>query len=67
MVDVKVTVGQRVEAGDTLVILEAMKMEHRLTALGAGLVDRVLVKKRDSVDYQQVLVDVSPFDLAETN
>lgn len=61
------TVGQRVEAGDTLVILEAMKMEHRLTALGAGLVDRVLVKKRDSVDYQQVLVDVSPFDLAETN
>lgn len=61
------TVGQRVEAGDTLVILEAMKMEHRLTALGAGLVDRVLVKKGDSVDYQQVLVDVSPFDLAETN
>jgi propionyl-CoA carboxylase alpha chain len=60
VVDVRVKQGQRVAAGDTLVVLEAMKMEHRLAATGPGLVGRVLVAVGDSVDYQQVLVDVTP-------
>ena len=60
VVEVSVTEGQQVAEGDTLVVLEAMKMEHRLTASGAGRVTRVLVAAGDSVDYQQLLVDVVP-------
>ena len=59
VVDVQVEVGQSVAAGDTLVVLEAMKMEHRLTAVGPGVVVRVLVQVGDTVDYQQVLVEVA--------
>ena len=32
VIDIKVKKGKKVKIGDTLVILEAMKMEHRLTA-----------------------------------
>jgi propionyl-CoA carboxylase alpha chain len=50
--------GDIVAAGDTLVILEAMKMEHRITASGAGVVARVHTTVGDSVEYRQVLVEV---------
>ena len=45
--------GQRVEEGDTLVLLEAMKMEHRIVASVAGAVTKVLVAAGDSVDALQ--------------
>ncbi|WP_404850430.1 biotin carboxylase N-terminal domain-containing protein [Dietzia kunjamensis] len=54
-----VSVGDRVEAGETLVVLEAMKMEHRYTAEEAGVVEKLLVAVGDTVDYQQLLVVVS--------
>lgn len=54
-----VAVGDRVEAGDTLVVLEAMKMEHRYTAEEAGVVERLLVAVGDTVEYQQLLVVVA--------
>ena len=45
-----------VEAGQTLVVLEAMKMEHRIVADTDGVVDEVLVSPGQSVDAHQVLV-----------
>lgn len=54
-----VSVGDRVGAGDTLVVLEAMKMEHRYTAEEAGVVEKLLVAVGDTVDYQQLLVVVT--------
>lgn len=68
VVAVPVAVGDSVEAGDTLVVLEAMKMEHRYTAEEAGIVDQLLVSVGDTVDYQQLLAVVSAgvdADLAE--
>ncbi len=53
---VEVQPGQHVAEGQTLVILEAMKMEHRVAADAAGVVDEVLVRPGQSVDAHQVLV-----------
>ena len=48
--------GDDVEAGDTLVVLEAMKMEHRITAPGPATVTEVLVAAGQAVDARQPLV-----------
>jgi propionyl-CoA carboxylase alpha chain len=48
--------GERVEAGALLVVLEAMKTEHRVTAPHAGVVDQVLVDEGQEVGAGTVLV-----------
>lgn len=53
---VDVEPGEAVAAGQTLVILEAMKMEHRITADQDGVVAQVLVQPGMSVDAHQVVV-----------
>ena len=52
---VEVAPGDRVIAGQTLVVLEAMKMEHRITADADGVVSEVLVEPGQSVDAHQVV------------
>jgi acetyl/propionyl-CoA carboxylase alpha subunit len=56
VVRVAVSAEQPVEAGDVLVVLEAMKMEQEVRAPHAGLVTRVLVAEGDQVDGGQPLV-----------
>jgi len=48
-VKVLVAVGDTVEAGDTVCVLEAMKMENNITAETAGTVAEVRVAAGDSV------------------
>ena len=50
--------GQAIEAGDVVVVLEAMKMETEITAPQAGTVAAVLVAAGDAVSGGQVLVEV---------
>ncbi|MFT3872858.1 MAG: biotin/lipoyl-binding protein [Nocardioides sp.] len=50
--------GQQIEAGDVLVVLEAMKMETEITAPTAGTVSAVLVSPGDAVTGGQVLVQL---------
>lgn len=59
---VKVAVGQddEVEAGDLLVVLEAMKMENALTAQTAGQVTALHIAEGDVVNTGDPLVDVTP-------
>ncbi len=57
---VAVVAGDAVVAGQTLVVLEAMKMEHRILAAADGVVERVLVEVGDSVDAHQVVVALTP-------
>ena len=52
----EVAVGDSVVAGQLLVILEAMKMEHRITAPVDGMVTQVNVAVGDQVDNGQMLV-----------
>ena len=56
IVSVEVAAGDTVEPGQVLVVLEAMKMEHRIEAHAKGTVDAVLVAPGDRVDAHQLLV-----------
>jgi acetyl-CoA carboxylase biotin carboxyl carrier protein len=49
-------VGQAVAAGDTLVILESMKMEMPVEATEGGTVKEILCKETQSVKEGEVLV-----------
>jgi acetyl/propionyl-CoA carboxylase alpha subunit len=59
VLSVEVVDGQRVAAGDLLVVIEAMKMEHRITASHDSDVVAVLVSPGDRVDAHQLLVELS--------
>ena len=50
--------GDRVERGQVLLILEAMKMEIRVTAPHAGVVEKVLVKEGETVGRGEGLVEL---------
>jgi biotin carboxyl carrier protein len=58
VVRVAVAAGDRVEAGQVLVVLEAMKMEHAVAAGGPGTVAEVAVAEGDQVETGRVLVVV---------
>ena len=55
-------VGAKVSKGDTLLILEAMKMEHVLTAPRDGVVAEVLVEVRDQVSDGTLLLRLEALD-----
>ncbi len=60
IVDVAVAEGDKVAKGAPLVVLEAMKMEHTLTAPFDGTVAQVSVKKGDRVAEHVLLVKLEP-------
>lgn len=53
---VAVTVGDAVTAGQTLVVVEAMKMQNELRAPRDGIVERVSVGVGETIDLGDVLV-----------
>jgi biotin carboxyl carrier protein len=52
-------VGERVEKGQSLVLMEAMKMEIRVTAPHAGVVEKILVSEGQAVERGQTLVELA--------
>jgi len=58
IVEVKCNVGDKVKAGEPVVVLEAMKMQNPLPAPIDGEVKGIYVKSGDAVPVGQVLVDV---------
>ncbi|MFT4907415.1 MAG: geranyl-CoA carboxylase alpha subunit [Oleispira sp.] len=62
MVDVMVKVGDVVSAGQSLAVLEAMKMEHPLKAGVAGTIAEVLIKAGDQVKGRQKLIQITAAD-----
>ena len=52
--------GSKVKAGDVLVILEAMKMEHSIKAAEDGVVSKILISKNDQVENGAPLMIVDP-------
>ena len=55
---VEVAVGQSVQAGDTLLIVESMKMEIPVEAEGSGKVAKFLVAEGDEITEGQPLVEL---------
>jgi acetyl/propionyl-CoA carboxylase alpha subunit len=62
IVSVAVAAGEAVTAGQTLVVLEAMKMEHALTAPAEGRVKEVRVAVGDQVTEGTVAARLEPLD-----
>jgi methylmalonyl-CoA carboxyltransferase small subunit len=57
VVKVAAQVGQSIQPGDTLLVVEAMKMETAITAPVAGKISKINVKGGDSVQNGLVLVE----------
>jgi geranyl-CoA carboxylase alpha subunit len=60
VVAVLVAEGQAVERGQRLVVVEAMKMQHEMSAAASGTVARLAVKPGDQVATRQLLVELRP-------
>ncbi len=62
VVSVLAAAGKAVAAGDALVVIEAMKMEHTVRAPQAGCVEAVHVRAGDRVSEGSTLVTLAPVD-----
>ncbi len=57
LVDVAVQVGQKVQAGERVAVIEAMKMENVLFAVADGVVGKVLASKGESLSVDQPILE----------
>ncbi len=57
LVNVAVTPGQKVQAGESVAVIEAMKMENILFAAHDGVVKKVLAAQGESLTVDQVIVE----------
>ena len=58
VLEVQVEVGQSVEEGQTLMILEAMKMEHKIVANKAGQVTSIYFQAGEQVEQGNELLEI---------
>ena len=58
VIELRVGSGDRVEAGDTVLVLEAMKMEHPVRATEDGVVTQILVEEGEQVEVGALLLVV---------
>ena len=56
VIDLMVEVGSKIKKGDTLVVLEAMKMEHAIKAIEDGVIDELFIKNNDQVENGALLM-----------
>jgi len=60
VVELRVSLGDRVDAGQVLLVMEAMKMEHSVTAPHDGVIELIHVEVGDQVDAESLLAVVTP-------
>ena len=60
IIDIKVKVGDSVNAGDSVIVIEAMKMENEIQASKSGIVVAIHVANGDSVSPNETLIEIQP-------
>lgn len=55
-----VAVGDFVQKGQTLLVLEAMKMEIRITAVQDGRIEKVFIEAGQTITRNQLLIEIEP-------
>ena len=58
IIDIKVNIGDNVSAGDSIIIIEAMKMENEIQASKSGTVVAINIKKGDEVSPNETLLEI---------
>ena len=58
VIKINAKVGDKVSTGDTILVLEAMKMENNITADSNGTIKAILCKEGDQVQSGQALVEL---------
>ena len=58
VIDIKVKIGDKVNAGDSLVIIEAMKMENEIQAQKAGTIVGIHIEKGESISPNETLIEI---------
>ncbi|MDE0151730.1 MAG: biotin/lipoyl-binding protein [Bdellovibrionales bacterium] len=56
VLSIKVKEGDSVQKGDSLIVIESMKIEHTLTAFQSGRIKSILVQKGQSVESNEKLL-----------
>ena len=59
VVKVEVQEGEQIQAGQGVLILEAMKMENEIKSLYSGTIKKILVKEKETVEKDQKLVELA--------
>ena len=55
-----IEVGQHIKPGDTLCIIEAMKMMNQIEADKAGIIEKIFIEDGEPVEFNQPLVSIKP-------
>ena len=63
IVKIPVSVGEVVTAGQTLIVVEAMKMQSDFKATGEKIVQAILVKEGDTVDSHQLMIKLENVEI----
>jgi len=63
VVEIRTRVGEKVQEGQALMVIEAMKMQNELCAQVDGTIKEIRVKEQDAVDPTQVLLVIESSDL----
>jgi propionyl-CoA carboxylase alpha chain len=58
VVEILVQAGDTVKSGDTLLVLEAMKMQNAILANIKGKIKKIYVKQGDSVSQRDLLIEI---------
>ena len=62
VLEILCSIGDEVEAGQTLIVLEAMKMEHRIAANGPGTIVAIHHDAGEQVDAGAILIDIEKIE-----
>ena len=59
VIEISVEIGQTVDVGDLLIVIESMKMENEIFAEVSGTITEILVKEEQNVGQEEVLMTIS--------